>query len=130
MRSLMVRLSRLDTRGVYLTLLFLGKEALKVVIPRMTSNLRDQSRSPSASSVSSKGSTTLQWDQIKEEIVQWLKPPDPSTNYDMARRIRHKGTAEWFLRGNIFEKWKSEGSLFWVHGMRTFIILLFTIRSN
>ena len=89
----------------------------------MASNFRDESP-PSVSSISP---STLQWDQINEEIIQWLKPPDPSTNYDMARRVRHKGTAEWFLRGNIFEKWKSEGSLFWIYGMRMFLILLFTM---
>ena len=90
----------------------------------MTSDFRGQTRPSAAFPISNKGST-LQWDQIKEEILRWLKPPDPSTNYEMARRIRHKGTAEWFLRGNIFEKWKSEGSLFWIHGMRMFIVLSF-----
>ena len=70
-----------------------------------------------------KGSSTLEWDQIKKEIIQWLKPSDPTTNYNMARRVRHKGTAEWFLRGNMFDKWKSAGSLFWIHGKRMFVIL-------
>ena len=93
----------------------------------MPINFRNQSFSSSASSISNKGSSTPQLDQMNEEIIRWLKPPDPSTNYDMARRVRHKGTAEWFLRGSIFEKWKSEGSLFWIYGMRMFIIFLITI---
>ncbi|KAH9989547.1 hypothetical protein BJV77DRAFT_1151386, partial [Russula vinacea] len=37
------------------------------------------------------------WDKEKEKIMQWLHPPDPSTNYNMARQARHRGTAKWFL---------------------------------
>ena len=66
------------------------------------------------------------WDKEKEKIMQWLHPPDPSTNYNMARQARHRGTAKWFLdeSGSTFNQWKkSIGSLFWIHGMRKFIFL-------
>lgn len=75
--------------------------------------------------VSNEGSGNLPWDEIKPKILQWLSPPDPSTNYDSARLVRHEGTAEWFLGGNVFKEWKSraKGSLLWIRGMRMFVIL-------
>ena len=76
-----------------------------------------------APSVSNKGSDNLLWDKIKVDIHSWLNPPDPSTNYNSARQVRHKGTAEWFLHGDTFEKWKFKGSLLWIRGMRMFVIL-------
>lgn len=107
---------------VFLTFLFLDNKEPKVADPGMSSDTRD---SPlTASLIAMKGSNILRWDQIKEDIMRWLSPPDQSTNHNMACRTRHKGTAEWFLRGNIFEEWKSTGSLFWIHGMGMFVLIL------
>lgn len=104
-----------------LTLLSLDYKEPNVTDPGMSSDLRDQTRPLAASLVAKKGLNSLRWDQIKEDIVRWLSPPDPSTNHNVACRTRHKGTAEWFLRGNTFEEWKSMGSLFWIHGMGMFV---------
>ncbi|KAH9031840.1 hypothetical protein EDB84DRAFT_155858 [Lactarius hengduanensis] len=54
--------------------------------------------------------------QIRENLRKWQSPPDPSINHNIACHRQHKGTAEWFFRGGIFEKWKVTGSLLWVHG--------------
>ncbi|KAH9178596.1 ankyrin repeat-containing domain protein [Lactarius sanguifluus] len=54
--------------------------------------------------------------QIRENLRKWQSPPDPSINHNIACDRQHKGTAEWFFRGGIFEKWKVTGSLLWVHG--------------
>jgi hypothetical protein len=31
-----------------------------------------------------------------------------------------KQTADWFFQGSIFNEWKSDGPLLWLHGKRTF----------
>ncbi|KAH9081537.1 hypothetical protein EDB83DRAFT_2547462 [Lactarius deliciosus] len=54
--------------------------------------------------------------QIRENLRKWQSPPDPSINHNIACHRHHEGTAEWFFRGGIFEKWKVTGSLLWVHG--------------
>jgi hypothetical protein len=57
--------------------------------------------------------------QLQENIHEWLSPPDPSTNHDIACNTHHKKSATWFFQGNIFREWKSTGSLLWIHGKRT-----------
>ena len=61
--------------------------------------------------------------QLREKAQQWLSPPDPSTNHNIARKAHHKGTTSWFFQGSIFEEWKSSPSLLWVHGKRIFLFL-------
>ncbi|KAI9447774.1 hypothetical protein H4582DRAFT_2093077 [Lactarius indigo] len=58
----------------------------------------------------------VKWNQIKQLLRAWLSPSDPSTNHNIARKAQHKGTAVWFFQGSIFIKWKSTGSLLWIHG--------------
>ena len=57
--------------------------------------------------------------QLRERLQQWLSPPDPSINHNIARKVHHEGTATWFFQGSIFNEWKSSPSLLWVHGKRT-----------
>jgi len=54
--------------------------------------------------------------QLRRDIHKWLSPPDPSTNHNIACATHHKGTATWFLEGNIFQEWKTTGSLLWIYG--------------
>jgi hypothetical protein len=56
--------------------------------------------------------------QLRERIHEWLSPPDPSTNHNIACATYHKKPASWFFQGGIFREWKSTGSLFWIHGKR------------
>ena len=65
------------------------------------------------------GSFILTESQLREKAQQWLSPPDPSTNHNIARKAHHNGTTSWFFQGSIFEEWKSSPSLLWVHGKRT-----------
>jgi hypothetical protein len=62
--------------------------------------------------------------QLRESFHQWLSPPDPSINYNTARDAYHDGTAVWFTQGHTFQDWKtsSSGSLFWIHGKRTYVL--------
>jgi hypothetical protein len=56
--------------------------------------------------------------QLRERIHIWLSPPDPSTNHNIACDTHHKKSATWFFQGNIYQEWKSKGSLIWIHGKR------------
>ena len=58
-------------------------------------------------------------DQLRDRIHAWLSPPDPSTNHTIACGTLHKKTAAWFIKGRIYQEWKSNGSLLWVHGKRS-----------
>jgi hypothetical protein len=53
----------------------------------------------------------------REKLKNWLSPPDPSTNHNIACKAHHKGTTSWFFQGSIFKQWKSS-PLLWVHGKR------------
>jgi hypothetical protein len=52
--------------------------------------------------------------------MEWLSPPDPAVNYNIARHTRHAGTAVWFTESSTFKDWKESGSLLWIDGKRTF----------
>ena len=60
-------------------------------------------------------------------FLQWLSPSDPSTNHNAAWKARHDGTAQWLIQGEIFNQWKSTGSLLWICGKRV-LLLTFTMR--
>ena len=59
--------------------------------------------------------------QLKLDLRRWLAPPDFSTNHNIARNVHHKGTATWFFQGEVFNEWKINPSLLWIHGKRTFL---------
>ncbi|KAF8490662.1 hypothetical protein F5888DRAFT_1098085 [Russula emetica] len=54
--------------------------------------------------------------QLRDNLLRWLSPRDPSTNHNIASKAHHNGTAEWFFRGGIYSRWKSTGSFLWIHG--------------
>ena len=62
--------------------------------------------------------------QLRDSLRQWLSPPDPSINYNIATDAHHIGTAQWFFQGSIFKDWQSTGSFLWVHGNRTSLACL------
>ncbi|KAG8674314.1 hypothetical protein FPOAC1_000279 [Fusarium poae] len=52
-----------------------------------------------------------------DEIKRWLCPPDPSTNVNHARKLRHEGTGTWLLNKAFFHSWFSEPNRhLWLHG--------------
>ncbi|KAI0290287.1 hypothetical protein BC826DRAFT_1187375 [Russula brevipes] len=58
----------------------------------------------------------LKRNQLRENLRRWLSPSDPSTNHNIACGAHHDGTASWFFQGSVFKRWKSTGSLLWIHG--------------
>ena len=61
--------------------------------------------------------------QYIQLLRSWLSPTDPSTNHNIAQKAQHNGTAVWLFQDQIIVKWKSTGSLLWIHGKRVFLLL-------
>jgi hypothetical protein len=74
--------------------------------------------------VGSRGLFVLTENLLREKSQKWLSSPDPSTNHNIARKAHHKGTTSWFFQSRIYEEWKSSSSFLWIHGKRTFFLLL------
>ena len=66
---------------------------------------------------------------LRDNLLRWLSPSDPSINHNIAYKTHHDGTAQWFFQGRIFNQWKSAGSFLWVHGKRVFL-LISTVRRQ
>ena len=60
-------------------------------------------------------------DQLQKDSRNWLSPPDPSENYNIASEIHQDGTATWFFKGSVFAEWNAKGSLLWINGKRMFL---------
>ncbi|KAH9965646.1 hypothetical protein BJV74DRAFT_911015 [Russula compacta] len=54
--------------------------------------------------------------QMRQNLENWLSPPDPSINYNTASDAHHEGTAVWFTQSRSFDNWKQSNSLIWIHG--------------
>ncbi|KAI0552688.1 hypothetical protein F4679DRAFT_571458 [Xylaria curta] len=53
-----------------------------------------------------------------DRIRKWLSPPDPSTNYNNALRLRHPGSGQWLLDQAAYSDWKlKKKSFLWLHGI-------------
>ncbi|KAH9963673.1 hypothetical protein BGW80DRAFT_1542385 [Lactifluus volemus] len=55
-------------------------------------------------------------DQLRDRLLSWLSPPDPSENHNTALRAHHERTSQWLFQNTIFNEWKSTGSLLWLYG--------------
>ncbi|KAH9969668.1 hypothetical protein BC827DRAFT_22708 [Russula dissimulans] len=60
--------------------------------------------------------------QLRRELRNWLSPPDPSTNHNIARNAQHEGTSTWFFEGRIYKEWMANPSLLWIHGKRKSVL--------
>jgi hypothetical protein len=67
--------------------------------------------------------------QLRDSLLRWLSPSDPSINHNIACKIHHNGTAQWFFQGSIFDQWKSTDPFLWIHGKRA-LLLTFTMRRS
>uniref|UniRef100_A0A0B7JWZ5 NACHT domain-containing protein n=1 Tax=Bionectria ochroleuca TaxID=29856 RepID=A0A0B7JWZ5_BIOOC len=53
-----------------------------------------------------------------DKIRSWLRPSDPSTNVNHARKLRHPGTGAWLLDKHFFRSWCAGSSRhLWLHGL-------------
>ncbi|KAI0272329.1 hypothetical protein BC834DRAFT_1030488 [Gloeopeniophorella convolvens] len=54
--------------------------------------------------------------QQAEWYRKWLSVPNSSTNQVTASNARHEDTSMWLVRGQVYEAWKSSGTLLWITG--------------
>ncbi len=61
-------------------------------------------------------------DKLQQDVRDWLSPPDPWKNHNLARESRHGGTGTWSTEGDTCAEWKSSDAspLLWVHGKRQY----------
>jgi hypothetical protein len=59
---------------------------------------------------------------VRCDVRNWLSPPDPWKNHNVAHESRHNGTGTWWIEGDTYAEWKSSGpsSLLWIHGKRQY----------
>ncbi|KAF8260116.1 hypothetical protein EI94DRAFT_929907 [Lactarius quietus] len=57
-------------------------------------------------------------DQLQKDARNWVSPPDPSKNYNIACEAYQTGTGVWFFQGGVFSEWSTKGTLLWIHGKR------------
>ncbi|KAJ5320677.1 NACHT nucleoside triphosphatase [Penicillium antarcticum] len=61
---------------------------------------------------------SIRSDLHADEIKRWLCPPDPSSNANHARTLRHEGTGAWLLECPVFQAWHSGSrQQLWLHGL-------------
>ena len=78
-------------------------------------------RSLSFNTHHSERSHSFTGNQLRDSLLRWLSPPDPSINHNIASKAHHNGTGQWFLQGSIFSKWKSTDPFLWMHGKRVLL---------
>ncbi|UPK91519.1 hypothetical protein LCI18_002454 [Fusarium solani-melongenae] len=69
--------------------------------------------------VATKAATdSIRSDLRTDKIKRWLCPPDPSTNANHARKLRHEGTGAWLLENPVFQEWYSGSRRhLWLNGL-------------
>ena len=99
-----------------------GGQEMNIAVQQAANDLDQIKRSSYSNLISAEYRTLriLVGNQLRDEIYKWLSPPDPSTNHTIACDTHRKKTAAWFFQGRIYQEWKSEGSLLWIHGKRSF----------
>lgn len=61
---------------------------------------------------------TIQVDARFDKVMNWLSPPDPSTNFNIARELRHQRSGQWLLDSDTYSAWKAEpNSFLWLNGI-------------
>ena len=61
---------------------------------------------------------TFTVNQLRDSLLRWLSPPDPSVNHNIACKAHHGGASQWFFESNVFSQWKSTDPFLWIHGKR------------
>ena len=70
------------------------------------------------------GLTFLPVNELRRDLRRWFAPPDPNVNFCTASSAHHEGTTSWCTKGSTFAGWKKSGSLLWIHGKRTYPIIV------
>ena len=70
------------------------------------------------------GRTCFVGAQMLKDARNWISPPDPSKNYNIACEAYQAGTGVWFFQDGVFSEWSSKGSVLWIHGKRACLSLI------
>lgn len=92
-------------------------------------NRADRKLSLNSISFPSKPSQIFTGKQLRERLQTWLSAADPSTNHNILCGSQLKGTAQWFIRGTVFDQWKNTSSFLWIHGKRASLLSCFRAAS-
>jgi len=59
-------------------------------------------------------------EEVQQNVLNWLSPPDPWKNHKIASESQLTGTAAWWTQGHAYAEWNSAGpsALLWIHGKR------------
>jgi hypothetical protein len=92
-----------------------GKErALK----RLRKEIRESSEDIASAHVGDTDTRSRSQEERLSKVCSWLSAPDPSTNYQKARKQRQAKTGLWLLEGKQFARWKaSAASRLWLYGI-------------
>ena len=61
---------------------------------------------------------TLRVNKKHEKIRKWLSPPDPSSNYNKAAKLRHGSSGSWLLETEPYSNWLLTCEhILWLHGI-------------
>jgi hypothetical protein len=61
---------------------------------------------------------SMQSEEERVRILNWLSGADPSTNYNAARKTHGENTGIWLLQSKKFESWReSNGHIMWLAGI-------------
>ncbi|OQE16718.1 hypothetical protein PENSTE_c023G07929 [Penicillium steckii] len=85
----------------------------------MLQSVQEQIDSVQQTAAVTKATTdSIRTDQRTDKIRCWLNPPDPSTNANHARKLRHEGTGTWLLENSVFQSWYSGlHQHIWLYGL-------------
>ena len=69
---------------------------------------------------------------MQQDVRNWLSPPDPWENHNVALGCRHSGTGMWWIEGDAYAEWKSSGSssVLWLHGKRQYFVAVFHSQTD
>ena len=68
--------------------------------------------------------TSLTGNELRADLRKWIFPPDPSVNYNAASSAHHDGTAAWCTERKTLAGWRRSGSLLWIQGVRTYLLII------
>ncbi|KAL4812423.1 Pfs, NACHT and ankyrin domain protein [Aspergillus spinulosporus] len=90
------------------------KRALEVL-----QSVQEQIQDVQQTIVATKAATDSIRSHLHADIIRrWLSPPDPSTNANHARTLRHEGTGIWLLKHPVFQSWHAGARRhLWLYGL-------------
>ena len=61
---------------------------------------------------------------MRRNVRNWLSPPDPWKNHNLANESRHSGSGTWWIQSDAYAEWKSSSasSLLWINGKRQYSV--------